>query len=239
MSHIDQLRESIDARIVEVKNETAALQAARAALRNESATSKPPAVSAKKAPPSRRRRTSKALSSPTSAETPTSAGDGAALRSESASSKAPAVSAKETPPGRRRRPSNAASNLTSAETPTSAGADLDALETPSKPTGPPKPRSRAHRKPAASARPAEVLLAGKLEIMLGESEDGLSALTISKRSNASYKQVVDLLRELEQTGQVRRSGSRRTSLWRRISDEERIAERSAELERVSSGTSAT
>jgi hypothetical protein len=192
MSHIDQLRESIDARIVEVKNEMAALHAARAALRDQSATSKAPAVSANRARPSRRRRTSNAVSDPTSAETPTS-----------------------------------------------AGADLDALKSAGEPTGPPQPRSRAHRKPAASARPVEVLLAGKLEIMLVESEDGLSAITISRRANASYKQVLDLLRELEQTGQVRRSGSRRTSLWRLISDEERIAERAAELERVSIGTSAT
>ena len=189
MSQIDQLVESIDARIVEVKNEIAALHAARAALRNETATSKPPADSVKETPPSRRRRTQKATS-----------------------------------------------NVANAETPASAGADLDAAETASKPTGPPKPRSR---QPAASEKSVEVLLAGKLEAMLRESQDGLSAITISKRSNASYKQVLDLLRELEQTGQLRRSGSRRTSLWRLITDEERIAERAAELERVSKRTSRT
>jgi hypothetical protein len=223
VSQIDQLRDSIDARIVEVKNEIAALQAARAALRPESATTKAPAVSAKKAPPSRRIRTSNVVSNPTRAERPASAGDGAALRGESAASQAPAVSAEETQPSRRRRSSKAASDPTSAETPTNPGAEPDALETPSEPTRSPKPRSRARGKSAASARPVEVLLAGKLEVMLGESEDGLSALTISKRSNASYQQVVDLLRDLEQTGRVRSSGSRRTSLWRLISDEQRIA----------------
>jgi hypothetical protein len=102
---------------------------------------------------------------------------------------------------------------------------------------PPKPRNRVGRKPAKSERPVEVLLAGKLEAMLGESEDGLSAITISKRSNARYQQVLNLLRELEKTGQIRRTGTRRTSLWRFITDEERIAERAAELERRSAGTS--
>ncbi len=74
-----------------------------------------------------------------------------------------------------------------------------------------------------------MLLAGKLEMMLRESGSGLSAVTISKRSNAGYNQVLGLLRQLEGTGQVRRSGTRRTSLWRLVTDEERIAERAAEL----------
>jgi hypothetical protein len=50
-------------------------------------------------------------------------------------------------------------------------------------------------------------------------------------SNASYRQVLDPLRELENAGPVRRTGTRRTALWRLITDEERIAERAAELER--------
>jgi hypothetical protein len=81
-----------------------------------------------------------------------------------------------------------------------------------------------------------VLLAGRLEAMLRDAEDGLSAITISKRSNAGYNQVLSLLRELEGSGQVRRSGTRRTSLWRLITDEERIAERAAELERLSAAS---
>jgi CTP-dependent riboflavin kinase len=80
-----------------------------------------------------------------------------------------------------------------------------------------------------------VLLAGKLEAMLAESEPGLSAATVSKRADASYRQVLVLLRELEQTGRVRRSGTSRTSLWRVVTDEERIAERAAELARQSAG----
>jgi hypothetical protein len=97
----------------------------------------------------------------------------------------------------------------------------------------PKPPTRARARTARSQRPAEVLLAGKLEVMLRQAEDGLSAITISKRANASYTQVRDLLRELEVAGQIRRTGTRRSTLWRLITDEERIAARTAELERIS------
>jgi predicted transcriptional regulator len=148
MSYLEQLSESIDARIVELKNEITALDTARTALGS----------------------------------------DGAAR-----------------------------------EEPT---------ETPTQPT--PRPsRSRARAKPARSQQPTQVLLSGKLELMLRESENGLSATTIAKRSNARYAQVRDLLRELERSGQVRRLGARRTSRWQLISDEERIAERAAELEKLS------
>jgi hypothetical protein len=79
MSHLDQLRESIEARIVELTDEMAALQAARAALHSDSATStgSTAAVSAKNTPPTRRRTARKPASNGASAETPTSAGDGA------------------------------------------------------------------------------------------------------------------------------------------------------------------
>jgi predicted transcriptional regulator len=148
MSYLDQLSESIDARIVELKNEITALDTARTALGSE-----------------------------------------------------------------------AAARETSAESPSQAR--------------PRRPRSRTRAKPARSKQPTQVLLLGKLELMLRESENGLSATTIAKRSNARYAQVLDLLRELERSGQVRRLGERRTSRWRLISDEERIAERTAELEKLS------
>jgi hypothetical protein len=94
----------------------------------------------------------------------------------------------------------------------------------------PKPRTRTQTKPSKAQKRVEVLLAGELEAMLREAEDGLSAIAISKRSNTGYGTVVELLRELESAGQVRRTGARRTSLWRLITDEQRIAERAAELE---------
>jgi hypothetical protein len=150
MSDTDELRDLIDARIVEAKNEMAALRAARAALSNEHPTG------------------------------------------------------------------------------------TSAVSAASKHTPPAKPRRPAQRKPRSSRGPVEVLLAGKLETMLSVSAAGLSAGTVSKRANARYRQVLTLLRELEQAGRVRHSGTGRTSLWRVVTDEERIAERAAELERRSS-----
>ena len=73
-------------------------------------------------------------------------------------------------------------------------------------------------------------MADKLETILQGEGEGLSAVTITERSNASYRQVLDLLRELENAGRVRRT-ERAEPLWRLITDEERIAERAAELER--------
>lgn len=77
-----------------------------------------------------------------------------------------------------------------------------------------------------------MLLLGKLEVMPRDAAEGLSSVTISKRSDAGYNEVLAFLRELESAGQARRTGTRRTSLslWRLITDEERIAERAAELD---------
>jgi hypothetical protein len=99
----------------------------------------------------------------------------------------------------------------------------------------PSPGSRASTpaKRAKAPKASDLLVADKLEAMLQGESGGLSAVTIAERSNASYRQVLDLLRELERTGRVRRTGTRRTTLWRLITDEERIAERAAELERRS------
>lgn len=99
-----------------------------------------------------------------------------------------------------------------------------------------KPRGRGR---ARGEKAGEVLLADRLEAMLRESDEGFSAITISKRANAAYGQVLGLLRELEQSGRVGRSGTRRTSLWRLITEEERIAERATELERASAAPGPT
>jgi hypothetical protein len=192
MSPLDQIRESIETRIAELKAEITALQAARSALHRERAGST--ASAAAPVTQSRRRRTPKG----------TSNGRGAA-------------SEKETGEG-------------TGATAAVAGAGKPSTKSVGQP---PKPRARKQTKPAKSAKPVEVLLAGKLEAMLGEAEEGLSAITISKRSNASYNQVLGLLRTLDSAGQVRRTGTRRTSRWRLVTDEERIAERAAELERRS------
>ena len=48
---------------------------------------------------------------------------------------------------------------------------------------------------------------------------------IAERAGAGYDPTLELLRELEAAGQVRPSGSRRSTVWRLVTDEERIAER--------------
>jgi hypothetical protein len=53
----------------------------------------------------------------------------------------------------------------------------------------------------------------------------LSAKAIAAQAGAGCNRTLKLLGELELAGQVRRSGSRRSTVWRLITDEERIAER--------------
>jgi hypothetical protein len=239
MSQIDELRKSIDARIVEAKHEIVALQAARAALINDKAATTS-ALSAKIARPGGRGKARKVARNGSSAESATGAGTSAAVASETAASTtaARAVPVIKSPPSQRAGAQKAASNPLSVGAPTGDGAAVDiGTKTASKPSPATKTRRSVPRKPAKSRSRVEVLLAGKLEAMLAESEAGLSAVTISERSNAARRQVLDLLRELEQTGRVRRSVTRRTSLWRLVTDEERIAERAAELARLSVRTS--
>jgi hypothetical protein len=73
-----------------------------------------------------------------------------------------------------------------------------------------------------------------LERLLADTSRGLSASAIAEQAGAGYDPTLKLLRGLEAAGQVRRSGSRRSTVWRLVTDEERIAERAAELERRSS-----
>ena len=70
-----------------------------------------------------------------------------------------------------------------------------------------------------------------LERVLATTSSGLSANVIAEQAGAGYTAILKLLHELEAAGEVRRSGSRRSTAWRLVTDEERIAERAAELER--------
>jgi hypothetical protein len=90
------------------------------------------------------------------------------------------------------------------------------------------------RPPAAAKRVARARKPRKLDsegllALLEQEAGGLSAASIAERANASYNQVLELLRDRERAGDVRRSGSRRSTTWRVITDEERIAARAAEL----------
>lgn len=96
------------------------------------------------------------------------------------------------------------------------------------------PNEAAVAAPKATAerpqrRGREELSPDRLEAMLADSGEGLSAVAIAGKLSASPSRVISVLRELEAAGRVRREGSRRTSRWRVVSDEERIAERAAQL----------
>jgi hypothetical protein len=96
-------------------------------------------------------------------------------------------------------------------------------------------RRRTHRR----ARPRSTSVsAAAVEQLLSGRDTGLSARAIAERATADYAATLALLLELEAAGQVRREGSRRTTAWRLITDEDRIAQRAAELERLAatSGT---
>jgi hypothetical protein len=73
-----------------------------------------------------------------------------------------------------------------------------------------------------------------LELLLADTSAGLSANAIATQAGAGYNGTLRLLHGLEAAGRVRRSGSRRSTVWQLITDDERIAQRAAELERVRS-----
>jgi hypothetical protein len=96
----------------------------------------------------------------------------------------------------------------------------------------PTPRRRAAATAAPKQRSVASLTAEQLERLLAEVTSGLSAGAIAERAGVSYSRVLARLRELEAAGRVRRTGIRRSTLWLVITDEERIAQRAAELERL-------
>ena len=99
------------------------------------------------------------------------------------------------------------------------------------PERPPSRSRRSRRKPATSASAGATgeLLAGKLEAMLRTAEDGVTASAIASAAKARPAQVRELLQDLQDKGQIRQTGRGRGTRWRLVSDEERIAQRAAEL----------
>lgn len=90
----------------------------------------------------------------------------------------------------------------------------------------------AKRSPSVRPPRARPLGDDAIESLLRERADGLSAAALTKLTGASHARVTARLRGLEQAGQARSSGTRRTSLWRMVTNEERVAERAAELEKA-------
>jgi hypothetical protein len=94
------------------------------------------------------------------------------------------------------------------------------------------PRRRAAAKATPTKRSGASLTAEQLERLLADVTSGLSAGAIAERAGHAYSRVLALMRELEASGKVRRTGTRRSTLWLLITDEDRIAQRAADLERL-------
>ena len=69
---------------------------------------------------------------------------------------------------------------------------------------------------------------GRLELLLSE-HGAMTTSALAERAHGNREQILAVLRELEATGRVRRSGQRRSTRWHAITDEERIQQRAAEL----------
>lgn len=118
------------------------------------------------------------------------------------------------------KPSRAAADATSELTTTAP--------TPSKSTA--KPRRRRSPGTGSGKRALSSISAEQLEQLLAGATSGLSASAIATQTGVGHSRVLGQLRALEASRQVRRTGSRRSTVWLLITDEERIAQRTAELE---------
>jgi len=105
-------------------------------------------------------------------------------------------------------------------------------------TGPARPRTA--RQPPASASPRRTapakrrrtVSAAELEGLLGDGGT-LTTSAIAELAGAERDQVRGLLRDLEAAERVTRTGAGRGTRWRVITDEDRIAQRAAQLARQS------
>jgi predicted HTH transcriptional regulator len=93
------------------------------------------------------------------------------------------------------------------------------------PTAEAKPRTRRRRTLPGRQ---EAVPAGKITALLHDST-GMSTAELAQATNGNSAQILRLLRELEKTDHVRRTGERRGTRWHLITEEDRIATRAAEI----------
>ncbi|MGO9954480.1 MAG: hypothetical protein ACLP50_00615 [Solirubrobacteraceae bacterium] len=209
MTATSEILQSIELRLSQLREEISALQSARAALdgRNGQAAAPRPRRTApdraERVGPDRAKRAAseRAKEAPAArAEDAPAAEDAAAARAD----EAPATHAAVEPPP-----------------PPSEGEQPAA-------TKPQRARLAQRRRRSPAKQGTTVVPAGKLELLLAAT-DGLTTTALAEHADASRDQVLTLLREMEARGTVRRVGQRRGTRWHLITDEERIAQRAAEL----------
>jgi hypothetical protein len=123
------------------------------------------------------------------------------------------------PTGRRRTPRTRASTRSRHDTAQKTTHESTARSRERAPN-PARPKTR---------RASKATSADHLESLLSEN-GGLTTTELAERANGNRDHVLDLLRQLETAGRVRRTGQRRGTRWHAITDEDRIRQRVAELE---------
>jgi hypothetical protein len=99
------------------------------------------------------------------------------------------------------------------------------------------PQRSTRKRTTTATRPRSggtMVQAESVARLLEDAPAGLSASAVALQAGVGYSRTLKLLHELEAAGQVRRSGARRSTVWQLITDDERIAQRAAELERLRS-----
>jgi hypothetical protein len=136
---------------------------------------------------------------------------------------------------RRRKPAaaaalpQAASAEPAAAAPSAAAAEpaaakpAAAVAKPAAVAAKPRRATRVQKKTAAVVVPLEKLLK-----VVGENP-GTTTTALVNQTGGDRSALLELLKESEQKGEVRREGDRRTTSWHLITDEDRIAVRAAEL----------
>jgi hypothetical protein len=131
--------------------------------------------------------------------------------------------------GRGRRGRVAGKRL-AAPTVVHGSSDVNGTAAPS-PGPEPRPASRRRRSARRTRKPQVATSETIMPIL--EGGEAMTTAALAERVDADRDQVLGVLRELEALGQVRRTGQRRSTRWRAITDEERIEQRAAELAALS------
>jgi hypothetical protein len=261
MPSLEQIADAIDQRLAEAGQELASLQAARAALlRVPNSQGATRGGAAKDAAPRRTRRAASRSSVPTQASPSPRRRRGRATAAGTSSPPATRTNRAAANTGTASRSDRASATTgaaTRASSTTASGATAErgsrrgsgrGRSATGGATAPAGARTRARaqrggdRAPAADAsgssrRRSRELEPAKIEELLRASENGLSLAALAKELGVGAARIRTQLNELQRSGQVRSEGSRRTSRWRVITDEERIADRVAELERAQASRS--
>ena len=137
----------------------------------------------------------------------------------------PAAPVRERPPARSQRTAVAAISST--------GQRPRAASTTPAQSQPGPARSRTAQLDSNGAADPE-----RLQALLG-AHDGLTTTAIVQHTAANRVRILAVLRRLETDGQIRRTGVRRSTRWHVITDEDRIAQRAAQLASQSKAAGAT